>query len=173
MNQVPEKLINFRVYEDGTDLVGTADIELPELEYMTDKIKGAGIAGEVDSPVLGHFGSMTVKINWRTLSKPLITLATPKAHNLDFRGAIQIYDAGAGQYKVTPVKVTAKCTPKKTALGKFDVGSSTDSSSELEALYLKVDIDGRTVAEIDKLNYICIIDGVDYLKDIRTALGIE
>jgi len=172
MNQVPEKLINFRVYEDGTNLLGVADIELPEIEYMTEKIKGAGIAGEIDSPAIGHFGSMTIKINWRTIAKSLAALASPKAHNLDFRGAIQIYDAGKGEYIISPVKVVAKCTPKKTGLGKFNPSSPTDSTSELEVLYMKLDVDEKTVAEIDKLNYICIIDGVDYLSDIRTALGM-
>lgn len=173
MNQVPQLLINYRVYEDGVELIGTADIELPELEYMSEKIKGAGIAGEIDSPVIGHFGSMGIKINWRTISKPLIALASPKAHNLDFRGAIQVYDAGTGEYKVSSVKVVAKCTPKKTGLGKFNAGSPLDSSSEFEAAYLKVNIDDKTVVEIDKLNYICFIDGIDYLKDVRKALGIE
>lgn len=172
MNQIPEKLINFRVYEDGINLLGVADIELPEIEYMTEKIKGAGIAGEIDSPTIGHFGSMVVKINWRTIAKPLITLAAPKVHNLDFRGAIQVYDAGKGEYVISAVKVVVRCTPKKTGLGKFNPSSPTDTSSELEVSYMKLNIDEKTVAEIDKLNNICIIDGVDYLSDIRSALGM-
>lgn len=57
-NVVPEKLINFRAYNDGNDLLGVTDVQLPSLDAMTETVKGAGIAGEVDSPVLGHFGSM-------------------------------------------------------------------------------------------------------------------
>ena len=53
---VPEKLINFRVYQDGADLLGVADVSLPSLEAMTETVKGAGVAGEVDSPVLGQGG---------------------------------------------------------------------------------------------------------------------
>ena len=53
--KVPEKLINFRVYEDGDDLVGVADVTLPTLDAMTETVKGAGIAGEVESPVMGHY----------------------------------------------------------------------------------------------------------------------
>ena len=55
VNQVPEKLINFRVYLDGNNLIGVADVELPSIEAMTETVKGAGIAGEIDSPTLGHF----------------------------------------------------------------------------------------------------------------------
>ena len=43
-NTVPEKLINYKVYLDGSDMVGLADVELPNFEAMTETIKGAGIA---------------------------------------------------------------------------------------------------------------------------------
>ena len=32
-------------------------------------------------------------------------------------------------------------------------------------------IDGKKVREIDPLNFICLIDGTDYLADVRKALG--
>ena len=35
MANVPEKLINFKVYQDGNDLVGIADVQLPSLDAMT------------------------------------------------------------------------------------------------------------------------------------------
>lgn len=172
MNQVPEKLINFRVYEDGVDLLGIADVELPSIEAMTETVKGAGIAGEVESPVLGHFGSMTCTINWRTIVRPIISLAEPRTHNLDFRGASQIYNAASGQYRTQSVKVSVRALPKKTGLGKLDVGANTDSSNEFEVVYLNLMIDGSKVVEIDKYNYICYINGTDYLKEVRQALGL-
>ena len=58
-NKVPERLINFRVYNDGNDLLGVANVDLPSIEAMSDTVSGAGIAGEVESPILGHFASMT------------------------------------------------------------------------------------------------------------------
>ncbi|TEB13363.1 phage major tail tube protein [Pelotomaculum propionicicum] len=172
MNQVPEKLINFRVYEGGADLIGIADVELPSIEALSETVKGAGIAGEVDSPVLGHFGSMSVKINWRTVTKPTVSLAQQKGHSLDLRGAIQVLNAGKGEYKVVPLKVVVRGIPKKTELGKMDVGAKTDSSNELEVVYIKVLLDGKKLLEIDKYNYICVINGEDYLADVRDALGI-
>ena len=33
MNPVPEKLINFRVYEDGVDYLGVADVDARELPH--------------------------------------------------------------------------------------------------------------------------------------------
>ncbi|MDR7867611.1 MAG: phage major tail tube protein [Sporomusaceae bacterium] len=172
MNQVPEKLISYRVYRDGVDLVGTADVQLPELEAMTETIKGAGIAGEVDSPVLGHYGSMTLVLNWRTLVKPIAFLSRQEVHALDLRGASQVMDSASGAYKVVPIRITIRATPKKTSLGKFEVGAQMESSNELEVSYIKVALDGADVIEIDKYNYIAKIDGVDVLADVRSALGL-
>ena len=81
-NKVPERLINFRVYAEGNDLLGVANVELPSLEAMSDTVSGAGIAGEVESPILGHYGSMTTTFTWRTISADLTRLAEQKAHAL-------------------------------------------------------------------------------------------
>lgn len=73
-NKVPERLINFRVYNDGNDLLGVANVDLPSIEAMSDTVSGAGIAGEVESPILGHFGSMTATFTWRTITPELAKL---------------------------------------------------------------------------------------------------
>jgi len=172
MNVVPELLRNFRVYDEGNDLLGISDVEMPSLEAMTETVKGAGIAGEIDSPVVGHFGSMELKLNWRTVIKNNTSLAAPRSHQLDLRGDQQTYDSSAGVYKTSALKVVVRGVPKTTELGKMDVGTSTDTSNTFEVNYLKVDIDGRTVIEIDKYNYICKIDGIDYLSESREALGL-
>ncbi len=171
--KVPEKLINFRVYEDGNDLIGIADVTLPTLEAMTETVKGAGIAGELESPVLGHYSSMTVELNWRTLEKPNVLLASPKGVHLDLRGAQQVWDSGSGAYVVRPVKVVVHGVPKSTELGKLDVGATSDTKNTIEVAYLKVTIDNENVLELDKYNYICSIGGTDFLADVRAALGLS
>jgi phage tail tube protein FII len=104
-NQVPEKLINFRVYLEGENLVGVADVELPKLESMKETVSGAGIAGEVDSPVLGHYAAMSTTIKFRTITAEAAgSLAAPGAHLVDFRGSQQVQDAGV--IKTVPVRVT-------------------------------------------------------------------
>jgi P2 family phage contractile tail tube protein len=171
MNKIPEKLINFRVYETGNNFVGLVDAELPSLEAMTETVKGAGIAGEYDSPVIGHYQSMTLSLSWRTPTPRLLSLAAPKVHQLDLRGAIQVNDAANGTYRAVPLRVTVNGIPKNTEPGKLEVGAPMDSSNELEVTYLKIWYDSKEYIEIDKLNFICKIDGVDYLAEVRQALG--
>lgn len=145
-NKVPERLINFRVYNDGNDLLGVANVDLPSIEAMSDTVSGAGIAGEVESPILGHFGSMTATFTWRTITPELAKLANQKAHALDLRGSQQVYDAALGEYSSVPVRVSLRATPKSISLGSFEVGSTTDSESEFEVIYMKVLVNGKSTS---------------------------
>lgn len=170
--KMAEKLINFRVYNEGQDLLGIADVDLPSIESMTDTVKGAGIAGEVDSPTLGHYSPMSCTINWRTVGKAALALAKPKAHQIELRGAVQVYDSANGTYETLAQKVVLKAVPKNINLGKLDVGTKQDSSNEFEITYIKIFIDGKESFELDKYNYICKIDGEDFLAGTREALGL-
>lgn len=172
MPEIPEKLINFSVYKDGKDWLGLASVDLPSIDAMTETVSGAGIAGEVDSPTLGHFGSMTMTLNWRTLSRPGANLFEQKAHSLTIRGAQQVYDSQNGEYRSVGVAVTVRATPKTGALGSLAPNTATNSTNEMEITYIKIDIDGKTVLEIDKFNFKCVINGVDTLAEVRQQLGM-
>lgn len=171
-NQVPEKLINFKAYNEGSDLIGVVDVELPSLEAMTETVSGAGIAGEIDSPTLGHYGSMTCRINFRTVTKAAASLAAQRAHQLEFRGSQQIYDAGAGRYSTQSVKVVVKAIPKVVELGNLTVGAPTETGNEFEVNYMKLWVAGEELVEIDKYNFIARIAGEDYLSSVRDDLGV-
>ena len=67
---IPEKIINYRCFIDG-EMSPTAlvDVDLPDIQFMSETISGAGIAGEIDSPTLGHFSAFEIGMNFRTLIK--------------------------------------------------------------------------------------------------------
>jgi len=173
MSILPENMINYMVYLDGDKLLGTAGVELPSLDAMNEKVSGAGIAGEVEAPVLGHYAAMGLTINWRTITTNLAVLSAPEAHALTFRGSQQVYDSSAGTFSTVPVKVVVKATPKKTSFGKLAIAGQTDSKNEFELSYLKVYVDGVEIIEIDKYNFICRINGTDYLAAVRSDLGLN
>ncbi|KEO84757.1 phage major tail tube protein [Tumebacillus flagellatus] len=172
MKQIDEKLINYSVYRDGTEWLGTADVQLPAIEALTETVKGAGIAGEVDTPTLGHFGAMSVTLNWRTMNASNLRLSQQKTHALDFRGAVQNYNSATGQFTSVGVKVSVRAMPKKTDPGKLEAAAAMGSSNELEVTYLKIMVDGKKLVEIDKFNFIAEFDGVDALAAVREQLGM-
>lgn len=169
---VPEKLVNFRIYRNGNQYMGMATVDLPQLKYMTTSISGSGIAGEVDMPVTGHFQSMTATLHFRTPTPESFELLVPQPHEIDCRGSIDANNPATGLRFCQAAKVWIKGLPKGNALGKFDPGKTMDSDAEMEILAMGVWIDGEEKVYIDKMNYICRIDGVDYLLDARVAEGI-
>ena len=63
MPRVDESIINFALYEDANEYLGMAEVALPELVSLTQEITGAGIAGNVEAVILGHFKAMTTTLN--------------------------------------------------------------------------------------------------------------
>ncbi len=173
MNKViPEKLINYRVYDDGNDLLGSTDVELPSIKSLTETLKGAGIAGEIDSPTMGHYASMEVTLNWRTIMKENTQISGTEVKHFDIRGSQQVYDAASKKYRSVSTRCVIEGTGKEIKLGKFDVGAATGTSTVLEVHYIKLEVDKEVILEIDKYNYIANIGGTDYLESVRSDLGL-
>ncbi|MBQ2617099.1 MAG: phage major tail tube protein [Synergistaceae bacterium] len=170
-NLIPEKLNNFAVYLEGAELLGIADGNFPSVEFMTTEIKGAGIAGTLDSPALGHTQSITVTLNWRTVTEQFTRIAAPRGHALELYGETLAFDAGSGTYKSQRVHVYMRALTKKFDMGKLAVVESMEAQTEHEVYYLKVMLDGAVKVELDKYNYVFVVDGEDYLSDTRRALG--
>ena len=56
--------------------------------------------------------------------------------------------------------------------GDWVAGDTTTMTCQVALRYLKIVIGGREVVEIDKVNMIRRIDGVDQLATIRAAIGV-
>lgn len=172
-NQIPERLINSRVYNDGNDLLGLANVELPEIASMVEEIAGIGIAGKVETPTLGHFEAMETKLAWNTITEAGMKLCAQKSHPIEVRGSQQVYDAASGNYETVAVRVSMKVAPKTTALGTFEPGATTGTEQTFSVTYLKVVIDGKTVAEIDPFNFVAKFGNEDLLAKVRKDLGLS
>lgn len=171
-NIIPEKINNFRVYANGDVLLGIAEGNFPNLEFLTSEIKGAGIAGSLDSPALGQFGSITVSLTWRTTTAEFTTLAEPHAHELDLYAERLDWNAGSGSYESHRIHIYMKALTKSLNMGNLVVVDTQGAESTHEIYYLKYDVDGQDQIEIDKYNFIYRVNGVDYLADTRRALGM-
>lgn len=165
---IPEKLVAYNLYNVGEKLIGSeAEVEMPSFESITNEISGTGILGTIESPTPGHFGSIAMAITFRTVSAEAATLNEPRAQTIMLRGDQNSYDSGGGEIRHRGLKVVARGMPKKFALGKAKAGESTGTSVELELSYIKVEDDGFVLIELDKYNYIYVVNGVDYMAEVR------
>lgn len=171
MAKIDELVVNFAVYEDANEYLGMAEATLPDLEYLAEELSGAGIAGNVEEIIIGHLSAMTTTLNFRTVCKAAVRLLEPRTHKLDLRVAQQQMNNRTSETTITRVKHIMRVKPKKTALGKVAAASTADVSGEYATQYYAMYMDGEKVTEVDPLNFICIINGYDYLADVRKALG--
>jgi len=172
INPIPERIHDYRVYKSGSTFLGTADVELPKVQYNTESVKGAGILGELETPTIGQTKSLKTKINFRTTTSEMISLLDCVGHDLEFRSAIQKYDVSSGKRGIDGHRIVIRGFPTEGELGKLEQNGANNSSIELECVYLKYVINDTTVLEIDKLNYVYKVSGTDLLSDVKTALGI-
>ena len=105
---LPEQTIAFRIYHDGTDQIGVATIDLPELSYMTESLSGAGIAGEIDSPTLGMTESMTLKMSFNSVYPEIYNMLDWTRSNLfECYAAVQMSDPASPWAALNPARSRA------------------------------------------------------------------
>jgi P2 family phage contractile tail tube protein len=171
MAAIPEKIVNYNVYDEGEKLVGiTGEVTLPNFEAMAEEISGAGIAGSFESPTPGHFSSLEMEIPFRTVTNQSFRLAVPGGRTITLRASQQGYDVSGGQVNYRGLKITVRGLPKGHNLGTAAVGQPTNTTNTIEVLYIKVEENGETMLELDKLNFIYIVNGVDVLADVRRQI---
>lgn len=164
-------VINFAVYEDGKEYIGTASATLPDISLLTVSHSGAGIGGNIEDVIMGHVDSMTLSLNFKTLNENAFSLCELRYHDIDLRVAQQEEDPVSGAIKTRAVKHIMRVIPKKTSGGGVAPASAADISGEYAVRYWKTTIDGEKKLEIDPLNFICYVNGSDALADVKTALG--
>ncbi len=164
---LPTSLIAFNIYLDGLKELGVVDLELPNIQFMTDTISGSGIAGEIEMSMPGLIQAMSLKIKKRAVNKSFTTLTAPIIHNIAFRGKVAMMDPGqaGGKVKERNIRIVANAMPKGNNLGKAEVGKSMDVEAEFTVLSLRVFVDEIPVAHIDPANMKFQIDGIDYIED--------
>ena len=172
-NQIIERVVNAAVFNEAGKFLGIASIDLPQIQAMADTVSGAGIAGEVESPVLGHFQAMTTTFHWRSIEPDAVALCEQRAHQVDCRASQQVTETATGESTTMPVRTTMKIIPKSFNMGSLQPGTATDSEQEFEVIYIKLFVDGAEVLEIDKYNFVCRINGNDLLASVRSDLGLN
>lgn len=157
---------------DGTakKLNDTTVLTLPDLEMLTEILKGAGINGEIDLPTIGQLPSLVIEVSHNGLSRDTVKTFRMKHQHLEHRWAGQTLNSTTGAVEVVGKKVIFKGYPKKLGLGVIESNKPEETSSSFELTYLKYVIGNDVMIEIDKLNDVFIVDGEDYSAAVREVI---
>lgn len=167
----PDKLVNFAVWDENEELLGVVDATLPSLTPLKETTKGAGILGEYEVGVPGHYSSLKLGMTWRRMTEQASRLAHPNGMMLTLRAAVQGLDSSTYRPVTQSLVVTVRPFASDMSLGSFDPATAMGTTTEVECAYFKMTLDGNVIHEIDKLNFKCIVDGTDVMSEINTILG--
>lgn len=167
----PEGYIDFEVYEDGSNFLGIAKIQLPDIKFLTQTITGAGIAGNVEAVLTGMVDAMNLTLNFSSAMDAAVSLMKPETHLLDMRVAEQYWDVANGKKHVAADKYVVVVMPKTLSPGTVAPASAADVSGEYSVYSYAAYKDGKNLWDIAPRESRCVIDGVDYMAAINAALG--
>jgi uncharacterized protein len=174
--QIPQAVTNYSIFKDGRRLIGLADVTLPNLQNVTDTLKGSGILGEIDVPIQGNFQAMTVTFNWITVTDDLLFATIQNGAELHAWAAQQLHDSQTNRILQQGWRYIFGTLPRSLNFGKLEVGAKGEAVTEYEVVNMRVFRNDRVVYEFDKENAICRSwDGhamVDNVRSIRQFIGL-
>lgn len=166
---IPQVLYNTNLFVDGVSFAGDVpSLTLPKLTVKTEAHRGGGMGGEIEMDMgLEKIESSFTTVGVRRESLKYFGLSDQTGCNAVFRGA---FKGLKGQ--ITPVVATLRGMLKEVDMGDWKAGDKAEIKHALALQYYKLEIDGRVMYEIDMVNCVRVIDGVDQMADVRSALGL-
>ncbi len=165
---LPKILKNFNVYVDGRGYAGRVDeITLPKLTVKTEEYQGAGMSSpvEIDMGLEKLEMDLTFSEYDRELFK-LFGLTNGSEFALTIRGALQ----GTGD--TSPVVINVRGYFKEMDFDSWKPAEKATLKCSVACNYYKLTIDGVELIEIDPVNMIRNVNGIDQLSEVRQALQI-
>ena len=167
----PEAYIDFEVYENKTNFIGVAKATLPNINFLTQQITGAGIAGNVEAVLIGMVDAMSLGLEFRSATDAAVKLMKPEKHKIELRVAEQYWNTTKREKEIMADKYVCIIMPKTFSPGSVAPATAADASGEYSVYYYAGYKDKKPLWEIDPFNYICKIGNKDYMKPVRKALG--
>lgn len=173
MPKYGSKTVNYSIYHKQNNrmvaLGDTTSLQLPSIEYQSDSMKGAGIMGEIDMPSASP-GGMSFSVSLRVDGEEAAALGAPSVQELEVRWVTDRLDSSGMKLGVDAHKAIIKGYTKKFDPGKVESGAAQDASIDVEVFYYKKVLNGNAIVEVDKLNGVLMIGGIDYYKQVKDNL---
>lgn len=167
-----KKLYNANIYVDGNSYLGRAEeVTLPEIMAKMVEHKALGMVGAIELP--SGWEKMEGSIKWNSFYPDVMKKAANPftTHQLQLRGSLEDWTAsgrtGQASY-VAFLSVQFKGMPA----GGFKQQENAEFESQLNVLYIRLEVDGSPIVEFDPLSNIYKVNGEDVLQQYRANLGI-
>ncbi len=167
---MPRKLKYMNLFNDGENYIGQIEeIELPELQRKMEEWRGGGMDGVIKTDQ----GMEPLSTKWKCgglMEEPLRQFGNQKYDGVLLRatGSFQNDSTGA----TDSVELVMRGRHSTVGMGTWKQGDESPSEVTTELAYYKLTVNGEVLIEIDVLNMIFIVDGVDLMAEHRKNLGV-
>ncbi|NRA20742.1 MAG: phage major tail tube protein [Oceanospirillaceae bacterium] len=167
---LPRKLKFFNLFNEGESYLGQVnEVTLPNLTRKMEDWQGGGM----NAPIKADQGmeALTLEFTCGGIMVDVFKQFGITQHDgvkLRFAGSYQRDDGS----NTSAVEVFVRGRHSSIDTGNAKQGEASEFKVTSELSYYKLVVDNQTIIEIDIINMIEIVDGVDRLKDHRKALGI-
>ncbi|PKE29351.1 phage major tail tube protein [Rahnella sp. AA] len=167
---LPKKLKYLNLFNDGNSYLGlVSSLTLPKLTRKLENYRGGGMSGSVAVDFGLDDDALTLEWSIGGLDELVLQQwGSTSDIPLRFAGSLQRDDTG----DVSAVEVMMRGRHKEFDFGEYKQGEDTETKVTTQCTYFKLTIDGKELIEIDTVNMVEIVNGVDRLSEHRTALGL-
>jgi len=170
---LPRKLKYLNLFNDGLSYMGiVSSVTLPKLTRKLENYRGGGMNGS--APVDMGLDDDALNVEWAIGGLPDDQLwgqyaaASASTVPLRFCGSYQRDDTG----DVVAVEIVLRGRHKEMDFGEQKQGEDTETKITTQCTYYKLTIDGKERIEIDTINMIERVNGVDMLERHRRNIGL-
>lgn len=170
--KLPGVINNCIIRKNGDVIVGAGSATLPEINKKIETLTGAGLGGDIEIPIEGQFEAMTANIKFTNICNGMI-LEDGKVMEINIKAALQEADTETHETgEIKTLSASMKGRVKSLKPGEVAPGTKAEAEIEMTVTYYKLEIDGKELYEIDKLNNIGRINGNDLAQAVRSALDL-
>jgi len=165
------RLTNANIYMDGNNLLGRAEeIQLPQIKHKMADHKALGMVGSAE--FFAGIDKLECKIKWNALYPEVLKKAANpfKAVQVQARASLETYNS-MGKLAEVPAIAYLSGTFKEFPLGNLKPGDNAEYETTMSVNYAKLIVGGEEIFEIDVLENIYKVEGVDILETYRANIG--
>lgn len=170
---LPRKLKYLNLFNDGLSYMGVvSSVTLPKLTRKLENYRGGGMNGA--APVDMGLDDDALSVEWTIGGFPDDQLwaqyaaASAASVPLRFCGSYQRDDTG----DMVAAEIVLRGRHKEFDFGDQKQGEDTETKISTQCTYFKLTVDGKERIEVDTVNMVERVNGVDMLAQHRRNIGL-